>query len=108
MITWKIEQTDFRTSDGLIQTAHWRCIATDGEFSSSIYGTCGFGEGAPTIPYADVTQAEVLDWCWANGVDKDEIEANLAAQINALKNPTQESGVPWVRPSETPTAPPVV
>ena len=96
MITWKIEQTDFRTSDGLIQTAHWRATAEVGEYSASVYGSAGVGESAqPKIPYADVTEAEVLDWIWANGVDKDEIEANLATQIDALKNPTQESGVPW-------------
>jgi hypothetical protein len=94
-ITWTIDTTDFLTSDKYITTAHWRATAQDGDFTASVYGTCGFGEGAPTIPYADVTQAEVLDWCWANGVDKDEIEANLATQIEALKNPTQESGVPW-------------
>jgi hypothetical protein len=37
----------------------------------------------------------VLDWAWANGVDKEATEANLATQIEALKNPTQVSGVPW-------------
>jgi hypothetical protein len=28
-------------------------------------------------------------------VDKDETEANLAAQIDAQKNPTEASGLPW-------------
>jgi len=37
----------------------------------------------------------VLDWCWANGVDKDATEAAVEAQIEALKNPTEASGVPW-------------
>ena len=96
MITWKIEQTDFRTSDGLITTAYWRATAKDGDFVASIYGSAGFGESAqPKIPYPDVTEAEVLDWIWENGVDKDEIEASLAAQIEAQKHPVQESGLPW-------------
>jgi hypothetical protein len=30
-----------------------------------------------------------------NGVDKDAIEASLAAQIELDKNPTQASGVLW-------------
>jgi hypothetical protein len=42
-----------------------------------------------------VTQQEVLDWCWANGVDKSAVEASLAAQIAALKNPVSAAGVPW-------------
>ena len=39
--------------------------------------------------------AEVLDWIWANGVDKDTTEEGLAAQIEAQKNPVTAAGVPW-------------
>ena len=42
-----------------------------------------------------VTEAEVLDWVWGSGVDKDETEASLATQIEEQKNPTSEAGVPW-------------
>ena len=94
MATWNISQTDYETANGFITTAHWNCTAVDGEYSASVYGTCGF-TGTPTIPYAQVTMAEVLDWCWANGVDKDAIEAGLAEQIALQKNPVVESGVPW-------------
>jgi hypothetical protein len=45
-------------------------------------------------PYDQVTEAEVLGWVWGS-VDKDETEANLAAQIDAQKNPTSEAGLPW-------------
>ena len=94
MATWNIGQTDFETANGFITTAHWNCTAVDGEYSASVYGTCGF-TGTPTIPYAQVTMAEVLDWCWAGGVDKDAIEASLASNIALQKNPVVESGVPW-------------
>ena len=94
MATWNISQTDYETANGFITTAHWNCTAVDGEYSASVYGTCGF-TGTPTIPYAQVTMAEVLDWCWASGVDKDAIEASLAEQIALQKNPVVESGVPW-------------
>ena len=94
-VTWTIDTCEHLVSTGFITVAHWRATAQDGEYSASVYGTCSFGEGDPQIPYADVTMQEVLDWCWANGVDKDATEANLAGQIDALKNPTQESGVPW-------------
>jgi len=36
-----------------------------------------------------------LGWCWDNGVDKDAIEASLAAKIELDKNPTKGVGVPW-------------
>ena len=94
MATWNISQTDYETANGFITTAHWNCTAVDGEYSASVYGTCGF-TGTPTIPYAQVTMAEVLDWCWAGGVDKDAVEASLAANIALQKNPVVESGVPW-------------
>jgi hypothetical protein len=94
MATWNINQTDYETANGFIKTAHWTCTAVDGEYSASVYGTCSF-TGTPTIPYAQVTMAEVLDWCWANGVDKDAIEASLAANIALQKNPVSSSGTPW-------------
>jgi hypothetical protein len=39
--------------------------------------------------------AEVLDWIWANGVDKDATEESLATQVEAQKNPVTAAGVPW-------------
>ena len=95
MFTWSINTLDRRTSDGFITTAHWRCSAVDGEFSASVYGSCGWGEGEPVIPYTDVTEAGVINWCWNNGINKTEIEDSLANQIDALKAPKTESGVPW-------------
>ena len=93
--TWTITQTDYEVANGFITTAHWTATAVDGDYTASIYSTCGFAETAPTIPYADVTMQEVLNWCWANGVDKDATEAALAAQIEAQKNPVTATGTPW-------------
>jgi hypothetical protein len=93
--TWTITQTDYLVADGFITTAHWTAVAVDGAYTAGSYGTCGFAAATPSIPYASVTQQEVLDWCWANGVDKDAIEANLAEQIALLKNPVTAAGTPW-------------
>jgi hypothetical protein len=93
--TWAITQTDYLVANGFITTAHWAATAVDGDYTAGSYGTCGFATATPSIPYASVTEQEVLDWCWANGVDKNVIEANLAAQIAALKNPITAAGVPW-------------
>jgi hypothetical protein len=93
--TWTITQTDYLVADGFITTAHWTATAVDGDYTVGSYGTCGFEAATPSIPYASVTQQEVLDWCWANGVDKDAIEANLAANIALQKNPVTATGTPW-------------
>ena len=58
--TWKITQLDRQTSDGFITTAHWTCTAVDGDYTASAYSTCGFEAATPAIPYASVTEAEVL------------------------------------------------
>jgi hypothetical protein len=93
--TWNVSQTDYETSNGFITTAHWQCNAVDGEYQASTYSTCGWVNGTPTIPYANVTMQEVLDWMWADGVDKDATETLLAQQIELLKTPVIASGVPW-------------
>jgi hypothetical protein len=95
MITWKINQLDRLTADGFITTAHWTATAVDGDYTASVYSTCGLATAMPTIPYASVTEEEVLGWIWANGVDKEATETSLAAQIEAKKNPTTATGVPW-------------
>ena len=93
-ITWSISQLDRKTSDGFVTTAHWTCTGVDGDFSSSVYSTCGWSEGQPVTPYASLTQETVLGWVWAS-VDKAATEAAVTAQINAQKNPVQASGLPW-------------
>lgn len=93
--TWTITTLDREVSNGFVTTAHWTAAATDGDYTVSIYSTCSWAEGTPTVPYSDLTQETVLGWVWANGVDKSATETALAAQIEAQKNPTQASGTPW-------------
>lgn len=93
--TWQINQCDHKTADGFITVAHWTCTGVDGEFNSSVYNTCSFEDGTPAIPYANVTEQNVLDWIWAHGVDKDAVEQSIASRIEALKNPVSATGLPW-------------
>jgi len=66
-------------------------------FSASSYGTVGFTPD-PTasdyIAYDSLTEANVLAWVHAE-VDQSATEAALTAKIEADKNPTSGSGVPW-------------
>lgn len=96
--TWTIETCEHEVATGGITVAHWRVTAVDAGYSATAYGSCGFTPDATAPgfkPYDQVSQDDVLGWCWGNGVDKAEIEASLTGQINALKNPTSETGVPW-------------
>jgi hypothetical protein len=95
--TWRIAQLERQTDTGGVVIAHWRVSAEDGDYTASAYGTAGFTpdpDAAGFVPYADLTEADVLAWVWAS-VDKEEMEANLAQQIEAQKAPVTASGLPW-------------
>ena len=92
--TWTISTLERETSNGFVTTAHWQATAVDGDYTASIYSTCSWADGTPTIPYADLTQETVLNWVWES-VDKTATESALAAQIDLLKNPVTASGTPW-------------
>ena len=106
MTIWTIGTLERELSDNGVVVAHWRATAqeTVGEgdeaitYSASSYGTCGFTpdpSSSDWVAYDSITEELALSWCWSDGVDKDAIEASLAAKIEADKNPTQASGVPW-------------
>ena len=84
--------------DGAVVVAHWRCSGEQDTYTSSVYGTVGFtpDPSAPDyIAYEDLTEADVLAWCWADGVDKDATEASIQANIDAQIDPVTAAGVPW-------------
>jgi hypothetical protein len=92
-IKWTVSQLDRNTADGFVTTAHWTCTATDGEYSASVYASCGF-DGELSVAYDSLTEEAVLAWVWES-VDKEATEAAVLAQIEAQKNPVTETGVPW-------------
>jgi hypothetical protein len=92
---WNIVQMDRLTSDGFVVTVHYTVSAVDGEFTASTYGTVGYTqEEGNFTPYESLTKEQVVGWV-QNSLGKDTVEASLADQINAQKNPVQESGLPW-------------
>ena len=93
-MTWKINQLERNTSDGLVTTIHWTASAVDGDYSDSINNTQQLERGDSFVDYASLTEETVLGWLWTK-VDKEVVEAALAAQIEAKKNPVQASGLPW-------------
>jgi hypothetical protein len=98
---WVISALDCipQTAEGqdYVVTAHWTCNGTDGTYNGSVYSTCSFPvvQGSFT-PYDQLTQEQVLGWCWANGVDKAATEAAVQQQINNQINPPiTHPALPW-------------
>jgi hypothetical protein len=95
MFTWNVVQMDRLTSDGFVTTVHYNVSAVDGDYTASTYGTVGYTqEDKSYIPFANLTKETVIGWV-KDSLGKDTVEQSLAAQIDALKNPVQESGLPW-------------
>ena len=82
--TWNVVQMDRKSADGFVTTVHYNVSAVDGEFTASTYGTVGYTEqqGKQYIPYASLTEVEVVGWV-QDSLGKDTVEASLTAQIEA-------------------------
>ena len=107
-ILWLIERLLVKPTEGsltdVVITADWRCNGSQESFSGTCYGSCSFQPPSGSFtPYEDLTQDQVLQWCYENGVDKTAIEANVTAQIeNQIDPPVVTLPLPWV-----PVPPPV-
>ena len=111
-INWIIERLLVKPTEGsytdVVITADWRCNGSQESFSGTCYGSCSFQPPTGSFtPYPDLTQDQVLDWCYANGVDKTAIEANVSLQIqNQINPPVVSLPLPWSEGvSSSPTAP---
>lgn len=103
-IAWTISQLDCVPVSpqgfDLVITAHWRCTGTQDEYTASVYSTCSFTfkQGDPFIPYDELTEQIVLNWCWENGVDKAATEQAVQKQIdNQINPPVVSPPLPWVQ-----------
>jgi hypothetical protein len=100
-IFWIIERLLVKPTEGdktdVVITADWRCNGSQDQYSGTCYGTCSFAPPTENFtPYEDLTQDQVLGWCYANGVDKTAIEANVTAQIqNQINPPVIAPPLPW-------------
>jgi hypothetical protein len=103
-INWIIERLLVKPTEGtltdVVITADWRCNGTDGTYSGTCYGSASFQPPSGSFtPYEDLTEQQVLGWCYSNGVDQSAIEANVSAQIaDQINPPVIAPPLPWVEP----------
>jgi len=101
MTIWTVPLTEYTNdADKGIVVCHWRATLTDGDYSASSYGTCGFTPDptAPDfVPFDDLTEADVLQWVYAElGAEQlAAIEDGLSANIEDQKAPQTVAGTPW-------------
>ena len=98
---WFIDQMlAIKNLDGhenFVSSVLWRCVGSSDEVS--VTQTCQTElpilVGESFTPYENLTQDQVLSWCFANGLDRAFVEAAVAEEIKdklfpaivALPNP---------------------
>jgi len=103
-ISWIIERLLVKPTEGtltdVVITADWRCNGSQDNYSGTCYGSASFAPPTENFtPYPDLTQDQVLGWCYANGVDQAGIEANVTAQIaDQINPPVIAPPLPWLPP----------
>jgi hypothetical protein len=100
IFTWKIAQLERETQDGFVYTAHYTVDAksADEVYSAGAYGSVGFERPEDLIPFADLTEKQLISWTKEalGGAEKvTEIEAALQTQLDEQRAPTKAAGLPW-------------
>ncbi len=99
-IVWSVDWLNTTSSTATppmcVVEAGVRVTASGNDDSASITTSVGFGgPGDPFIPYADLTEADVLGWAWAEGI-KDPLETEVQALLDSKTNPPiVASPLPW-------------
>ena len=105
-IVWSIEQLscypDVDNHIDVVFSAAWRVNGTDGTYNATVYGSQGiapYDGKSPFIPYADLTQPEVIGWV-QNAMGESQvaaINASIEQQIESQVNPTVVTPpLPWI------------
>ena len=110
--TWSVTNMQHTDADGGVFLVYWSMVAaSDGtpSYTASEGGKlrCEPDPTSPDyIPYADLTEADVLNWVYASLVEGEEtpeeakarIEANRTGKVQGQidRANTQADGLPWV------------
>lgn len=115
--TWglkSIKKADTPDLQGIIVQTTWTCTGTDADGDEGVFnGATPFNpaevDAENFTAYEDLTEAQVLDWIKGVvvGAYKEHVDGQIAKQIEAKKNPTEEvseGDFPWSAPTEEPVS----
>jgi len=100
--TWTVQnmttQKQLDSYSDVVIEVGWSCTGTDGTYYSVIPGVTRvtFDSSSTYIPYADLTEEQVLSWIYSSGVDQSSVQAQIDTQIDLQVNPpTVVLPLPW-------------
>ena len=93
---WSISKTQvLPVQDGIanvVTKAEWfvNAVDADSNMTSSSSGTCSFSLGDTFTPFEDLTEQQVLDWCFAPKIVRQiDSQNNVVATVKHLKVDTE-------------------
>ena len=101
MVTWKITKLicypSFDGKADVVSQAYWVCSASRNGITATRESACALPPpGASFVPYNSLTANAVLQWVWANGVNKIDVEAAVAQDLESRINPpVVAKTLPW-------------
>ena len=109
--TWSVNQMTHNDADGGVILVYWSCVAaSDGtpSYTATEGGKlrCTYDASSPDyIPYADLTENDVLGWVYNSLIEGDEtadeakarVEADRTAKVQGQidRAASQSDGMPW-------------
>jgi hypothetical protein len=105
---WTIDKLQ-AAENNLVVKVDWRATATQGDLTASAAGTRKLIRGDSFIPYEQLTEQQVLEWCFAPetvmaDIDptvknlKQDVEAHLANELAyQLAQKAAEPALPWAQ-----------
>jgi hypothetical protein len=97
---WKVESLEVVPVSGdlkdVVTRCAWSCTAEENRKIFSVGSNKYLGApGTPFVEFANLTEDEVLEWVWANGINKAAAEQ---AAADGLKELSVVKPVPWKKP----------
>ena len=106
--TWSVSNMVRNEADGGVVTVYWSCVASDETYSATEGGKLRLTpdpSSSDYIPYADLTEADVLGWVYNSLIEGDETADEAKARVEADRDAkvqgqidraaSQSDGVPW-------------
>jgi len=93
---WLVEKVTV-TEGNIVTHVYWRCNGIDSANIVSCADVCELVIGDTPIPYDQLTEQQVLDWCFAVENFKTGVETEIAEQIaNQIAQKAVEPALPWL------------
>jgi hypothetical protein len=77
----------------VVVSAEWRCTVPENGWVSST-ATFSIPSGDNFTPYDQLTEEQILAWCWSSSVDRVAVEASISPQTSPSPEPVTPP-LPW-------------